>query len=87
MNEESPKKPEYKNLLVLEIKNGSIIISPPDNDPEASYPAYEVNKEENTKVEGEKKAINKLRVGDYVRVWTRTDGSEKEITEKIVVMK
>lgn len=87
VNEETSTTTKHENFRILEIENENIVIGPPATDPEASYPAYEVFIEEDTKVEGEKTTTNELREGDHVTVWTKTEGSKKEVAEKIVVLK
>lgn len=87
INEETLDSAKYENFRILEIESGNITIGPPVTDPEASYPTYEVFIEGNTKVEGEKKALNELKEGDNVNIWIKREGSDKEIADKIVVIK
>ncbi|MBB5181578.1 hypothetical protein HNQ44_003043 [Planomicrobium koreense] len=86
-SQDANKAPEYVKLRILEIDNGKMMIGPPAADPEASYPAYEVFIDKETKVEGEKTFINELIVGDHVSVWTKAAASDKEFAEKIIVAK
>ncbi|TWT25903.1 hypothetical protein [Planomicrobium sp. CPCC 101110] len=83
--EETFNAPDYGSLLILEIGRGSILIGPPAADPEASYPAYELQIEESAKVEGTKASTSELRKGDKVDVWTSTEGRKDEVVEKIYV--
>lgn len=84
---ETVKTPEYANVRLLKIGHGKMMIGPPATDPEASYPAYEVYIDKETKVEGEKTSLDELREGDHVSIWTKLKGLNKEIAEKIVVAK
>ncbi|PSL41036.1 hypothetical protein B0H99_103170 [Planomicrobium soli] len=86
VNKKTSYLPNYKNLRILEIEEGHIMIGPPATDPTASYPAYELFIEETTKVEGTKTSMSDLSEGDYVNVWTKVQGPANEIAEKIVVL-
>lgn len=86
-NKETGNTPDYVNVRILEIDNGKMMIGPPATDPEASYPAYEVFIDKETKVEGEKTSIDELIEGDHVSVWIKAVASDKEFAEKIIVAK
>jgi len=73
-------------ILELENENENIMIGPPATDPEASYLAYEIIIDENTKVEGTKSSVTDLIEGDQ-NVWTEKKGSDEETAEKIEVIK
>lgn len=83
--EETFNAPDYGNQLILEIGKDYVLIGPPATDPEASYPAYELQIEEGTKVEGAKANTGDLSKGDKVDVWTATEGHNDEVVEKIYV--
>ncbi|MFC4403343.1 hypothetical protein [Gracilibacillus xinjiangensis] len=76
---------EYLDMVVIELNEDILIIGPPADDPEASYPSYEVNINENTKVEGRITDINLIENGDYVSVWTEPTQTDKLIAEVIQV--
>ena len=63
------------------------MIGPSDTVPKASYPAYEVFIEKETKVEGEKTSIDELIEDDHLSVWIKAAASDKELAEKIIVAK
>ncbi|GAF65574.1 hypothetical protein BTS2_2472 [Bacillus sp. TS-2] len=77
---------EYKNMIVIEISEEIIIIAPPADNPEASYPVYEMKIDEDTKVEGSIDEFNLISVGDVVSIWVEeTDDINTLIAEKIEV--
>lgn len=72
-------------MFIVDIKENSIVIVPHATDPEASYPAYEIIINENTKIEGSKYKLDELSVNDDVKVWIKKIDDEKEIAEKVFV--
>lgn len=87
VNKETVNTPEYANVRILEIENEKMMIGPSDTVPKASYPAYEVFIEKETKVEGEKTSIDELIEDDHLSVWIKAAASDKELAEKIIVAK
>ncbi|MYL56741.1 hypothetical protein GLW20_04420 [Virgibacillus halodenitrificans] len=85
-SQQNNTNPDYQNVFLEEVKGTSIIIVPPATDPEASYPAFEIFIEKNTKIEGSKEKIDELAKNDYLKVWVKQKGTEKEVAEKIVVL-
>ncbi|MCP3027801.1 hypothetical protein [Halobacillus sp. A5] len=78
---------DYQNVFIYELKDESVVIAPSAEDPEASYPAYEVLIDDQTKVEGRKDRLEDLREDDHVEVWEKRKGEEQEVAVKIVVDK
>ena len=85
--EDAIHKADYINMRILEIENENMMIGPPATDTEASYEAYEIILDGNTKVEGTKSAVTDLTEGDHVDVWTVKKGADEETAEKIEVIK
>lgn len=78
--------PDYSNMFIEDIKENTIVIAPPATDPEASYPAYEIFIDENTKIEGSKQKFDELNIHDEVKVWIKKTEDDKEIAKKVFVL-
>ncbi|MDN7240598.1 hypothetical protein QWY14_02295 [Planococcus sp. N028] len=70
---------------IEEVKETSIVISPPATDPEADYPVYEIFVGEDTLIEGSRNSFDELKRLDGVKVWIDNESEEKEFAERIVV--
>lgn len=80
--------PDYQNVFIYEVRETSVLITPPATDPEASYPVYEIFINEETKIEGIKGHFDELTKDDHVKVWVgRKRDEDKEIARRIVVIK
>ncbi|WP_152600805.1 hypothetical protein [Pontibacillus yanchengensis] len=84
-NEKNKDKADYQLLEIIKLKEASIVISSREIDSNASYAAYEIWVDEDTKIEGNRSTFEGLSVGDNVEVWVRDKGAEKEFASKIVV--
>ena len=77
--------PDYRNMYVVDIQKDIIIIAPHANDPEASYPVYEIMIDANTEIESSKHKIDRLSINDDVKIWVNKIEDGKEIAEKVIV--
>lgn len=78
-------EPDYSNMFIYDINELSIMIAPFVDDPEASYPVYEVFIDQNTIIEGEKETLEELEIKDEIKVWLKNNDTERETAAKILI--
>lgn len=66
--------------VILEIKESSITVGTDDVDPEASYPAFEVFVNNQTKIKGIVNELSKLKVNQKVEIWVKGKWNNNLIT-------
>lgn len=75
--------------VILEIKESSITVGTDDVDPEASYPAFEVFVNNQTKIKGIVNELSKLKVNQKVEIWVKgkwnNNPNNNMVASKIIV--
>lgn len=80
-------EPDYSNMFIYDINELSIVIAPFADDPEASYPVYEIFIDKETVVGGEIESIKELKVEDEIQVWLKDASNDRETADKILLVR